>query len=311
MEKLRCAVIGVGYLGKFHAEKYTLLDQTKLVAVVDADETRSSQIAAQLRCDAYADYRKLLGKVDAVSIVTPTTSHFDVAKFFLENGVSCLIEKPITTTVDEAEALIRVAGLTGAMIQVGHLERFNGAIMAVKPSVKKPKFIESHRIAPFNLRAKDVNVVLDLMIHDIDLIRYLTESEITHVVASGAPVLTQEIDIANARIEFANGAVANVTASRAGSKQERKMRIFQEDAYFSVDLQEKSYSVYKKGIGEMFPGIPAVEKQSFHFPDCDAIKLEIQAFAEAILNKTQPAVTAEDGKMALQIAQQITKLVAG
>jgi predicted dehydrogenase len=311
MKILRCAVIGVGYLGKFHAEKYATLSTTELVAVVDTDLTIAKELADKLNCQAFNDYQDLVGKVDAISIVTPTTYHYKIAKFCLEHGIHCLIEKPITTTVTEADELIALAKKYNVLIQVGHLERFNSAIVALQANLNEPKFIESHRIAPFNLRSKDVNVVLDLMIHDIDLISSLVQSDIKTIAANGAPILSDEIDIANARIEFMNGAVANVTASRAGLKQERMMRIFQADAYISINLQDKSYSIYRKGTGEMFPGIPDIKKESHEFPQGDAIKDEIAAFANSILNHQPILVTAEDGKKALEIAQQITAIVTG
>jgi predicted dehydrogenase len=309
MKKLSCAVIGVGYLGKFHAEKYATLPTTELVAVVDSDLGTANEIATKYNCKSFSDYRQLVGEVDAVSIVTPTTYHYDIAEFCLSHGIHTLIEKPITSTVEQAEKLIKLAKQHNVLIQVGHLERFNSAIVALRSVLTKPQFIESHRIAPFNMRSIDVNVVLDLMIHDIDLIRSLVNSEIKSIAANGAPVLSEEIDIANARIEFINGTVANVTASRAGTKQERTMRIFQPDAYISINLQDKSYSVYRKGSGEMFPGIPDIQKESMQFPQGDAIKAEIEAFADSIMNNRPILVTAEDGKKALEIAQQITNIV--
>lgn len=309
MKQCKCAVIGTGYLGKFHAQKYAALNNAKLIAVVDTNLARAQEISTELNCDALSDYRELVGKVDAVSIVTPTKSHFEVAKFCLQNGINTLIEKPITSTVAQADELIQIARDNNALIQVGHLERFNPAITSLQGILKQPKFIESHRIAPFTLRGSDVNVVLDLMIHDIDLISFLVKSNITSIVANGIPVLSNEIDIANARIEFENGAVANVTASRAGMKKERMMRIFQEDAYLSVNLQDKSCSVYRKGKGEMFPGIPDIKMENLEFADADAIKDEIEAFIKAIDEQSVPLVTGEDGKKALAIAEQITAAV--
>ena len=309
MKQSNIAVIGVGYLGKFHAEKYASLPNVNLVAVVDFDLARAKVVAAELGCEAFTDIHDLVGKVDAVSIVTTTKSHFEVAKFCLQHGINTLIEKPITSTVAEAEELIRLAHEHKLIIQVGHLERFNPAITALHTILKQPKFIESHRIAPFTLRGADVNVVLDLMIHDIDLISFLVKSKIKSIAANGVPVLSNEIDIANARIEFENGAVANVTASRAGTKKERMMRIFQDDAYLSVNLQDKSCSIYRKGTGEMFPGIPDIKMESLSFPESDAIKDEIKAFIKALNEKSTPLVTGEDGMQALAIAEQITAAV--
>jgi predicted dehydrogenase len=309
MKKLRCAVIGVGYLGRFHAQKYAALNEAELVAVVDANLDQAQTVAAEVGCPAFANYHDLVGKVDAVSIVTPTKLHYQVAEFCLEHGIHTLIEKPITTTVAEAEALISLAKARNVLIQVGHLERFNSAVLALSDILHEPKFIESHRIAPFTLRGADVNVVLDLMIHDIDLISYLVGAPIASIAANGAPILSHEIDIANARIEFTNGAVANVTASRAGTKKERMMRIFQEDAYLSVNLQDKSCSVYRKGEGEMYPGIPDIKMQTLEFPEGDAIMAEISAFIQAIQTGSPSPVSGEAGKNALAIAEQITAAV--
>lgn len=309
MKTCKCAVIGVGYLGKFHAEKYSKIANAELVAVVDVNQTHAQQIADEYHCEAITDYQQLVGKVDAVSIVTPTQTHFAVAQFCLQNNIHTLIEKPITTTVEQAQQLIDLSAKNNLVLQVGHLERFNPAITALQGVLKQPKFIESNRIAPFTLRGADVNVVLDLMIHDIDLISHLVGAPIKSIAANGTPILSNEIDIANARIEFANGAVANVTASRAGMKKERMMRIFQEDAYLSVNLQSKNCSIYRKGTGEMFPGIPDIKMESLELQDSDAILAEITAFIDSIINGKPIAVTGEDGKQALAIAEQITKAV--
>jgi len=309
MKKLRCAVIGVGYLGEFHAEKYAQLENAELIAIVDADRQRAEAIAAKYHCIALQDYQQLVTKVDAVSIVTPTKTHFSIAEFCLSNHLHVLLEKPMTTTAAEAEKLIELADKHHLILQIGHLERFNGAIIALGNTINTPKFIESHRIAPFNLRSTDVNVVLDLMIHDIDLIQYLVNADIKSIVANGAPILSQHIDIANARIEFTNGAVANVTASRAGTKQERMMRIFQEDAYFAVNLQNKTCMVYRKGDGEMFPGIPDIKIETLTVEPTDAIKEEIKAFIASITEGKSVAVSGEAGKMALATAAKITDIV--
>lgn len=310
-KRVRCAVIGVGHLGKFHAEKYAQLPDAQLIAVVDHDLARAQQLAEQYNCEAITDFKELIGAVDAVSIVTPTQTHFDIAKFFLSHAVHCLIEKPITTTVTEANELIKIAQQQHCLIQVGHLERFNSAIIALHDILKMPRFIESHRIAPFTLRGADVNVVLDLMIHDIDLIRFLVNSPVRSIAANGAPILSNDIDIANARIEFENGCVANVTASRAGMKKERSMRIFQSDCYISVDLEQKTCSVYRKGTKEMFPGIPEITKETSTFPQSDAILAEIAAFLHAIQTKQASPVPGEAGKEALEIAARITEIVKG
>jgi predicted dehydrogenase len=307
MKKTRTAVIGVGYLGQFHAEKYALLPGAELVGVVDANPDRAAEIGAKLGAAAYTDYRLLLDRVDAVSIVVPTQDHFEVARAFLERGVHVLLEKPITVTLAEADELIRIAREQQAVFQVGHLERFNPVILALDGVVQRPGFIESVRIAPFKPRGTDVNVVLDLMIHDIDIIQHIVGSPVKQINSIGAPVFTDEEDIANARILFANGCVANVTASRISLKSERRMRIFQPDAYINLDFQNRKLAVFRKGSGEMFPGVPNVEADERSFEQGDALKSEIEAFLAAIASGTPPVVTGEDGRRALETALMINK----
>jgi len=310
MNPLRCAVIGTGYLGEFHAQKYTALKNAELIGVVDVDAKRAADIAKANKASAFTDYRELIGQVDAVSIVTPTQTHFDIGQFFLEHGVHVLMEKPITTTVDEAQTLIELAAKNHCKLQVGYLERFNPIIVHARDSITNPQFIESTRIMPFNPRNKDVNVVLDLMIHDIDLIQQMVGVPITSIDASGACVLTQKIDIANARLHFESGCVANVTASRVSMKTERKMRVFQSDAYLSLDFHNRQANICTKGKGEMFPGIPNIKRDVFKASKkADALHDEIAAFLQAILDDTTPLVTGEDGKQALHSALQITDMV--
>lgn len=308
MNKIKTAVVGVGYLGRFHAQKYAALPNSELVAVVDANPEAATRVAAECNTTALTDYRELAGKVQAVSIVVPTQRHYEVAKFFLENGIHVLVEKPITVTVAEADDLIAIAARHKLVLQVGHLERFNAAVLALDGVLAEPRFIESHRLAPFNPRGADVNVVLDLMIHDIDVIQSLVRSPIKHIDADGVSVLTKEVDIANARIKFENGCVANVTASRVSMKPQRKMRIFQHDAYISVDFQDKILSVHRKGDKEMFPGIPEIKSEESIFENSDAIKAEIIAFLAAITTGGKPPVTGEDGRDALATAIHISAL---
>ena len=229
--------------------------------------------------------------------------------FFIENGIHVLIEKPITTTIQEAEELIKLAKKNKVMIQVGHLERFNNVIKALDNYLSEPRFIESIRLAPFKLRGSDVNVVLDVMIHDIDIIQSFVKSDIRRITASGASVLTPYIDIINARIEFENGCVANVTASRISLKTERSLRIFQHDCYIGLDLDRKRLSIHRKGTKEMFPGIPEITREKHNFDKGDALKDQINAFLNAIINKVPPVVSGEDGKKALEIAIEITQEV--
>ncbi len=307
MNKLKTAVIGVGYLGKFHAEKYANLDNSELVAVVDANAETAQAIADKYNIEALTDYKSLLGKVDAVSIAAPTTLHHNIARDFLKHGSHVLIEKPMTVTVDEADDLIELALMNNLLIQVGHLERFNAAMLELDKTLEQPTFIESHRLAPFNPRATDVNVVLDLMIHDIDIIMDIVKSNIQSMQVSGTKVLTDSTDIANVRLQFENGCVANVTASRVSAKTERKMRLFQHNAYISVDFQDHVLKIYQKGKKEMHPGIPEIISHESTYENNDALNLEIIAFLDSIQNGTPVIVSGEDGRRALDAAIKITE----
>ncbi|CAI8911027.1 Gfo/Idh/MocA family protein [Methylocaldum szegediense] len=309
MSALKCAVVGVGYLGKFHAEKYAALPDCELVAVVDTDPATAQTVAEKTACQALTDYRELLGRVDAVSIVVPTSLHHQVAKDFLIAGAHVLVEKPITVTVAEADELVRIAEEKCLTLMVGHLERFNAALLALDLTEDKPIFIESHRLAPFKPRANDVSVVLDLMIHDIDIILDLVDCEVDRIDAKGVPVLTGDIDIANARISFKNGSVANVTASRVSQKVERKMRLFMPKAYISVDFQNRVLTRHRKGEGEMFPGIPEIVSEESVFENGDALMEEIKHFVACIRNRREPLISGHAGRRALATATEITRLL--
>lgn len=310
MTKVKTAVIGVGYLGKFHAQKYANLDNSDLVAVVDANQDTAQEIAEQYDgVEALTEYQSLLGKVDAVSIAAPTSLHYQIAKDFLKHGSHVLIEKPITVTVEEADELIEIADKNQLLIQVGFLERFNAAMLELDKALTVPRFIESHRLAPFNPRATDVNVVLDLMIHDIDIILNIVKSELTSIRASGAPVLTSSPDIVNARLEFANGCVANVTASRVSMKTERKMRIFQTESCVTVDFQNRALNIYQKGKGVNEQGFPHIIADEQCFENNDALLTEIKAFLDSIQNNTPAVVSGEDGRCALDAAIKISQLL--
>lgn len=309
MSKLKCAVIGAGYLGKFHAEKYAALPDCELVAVVDVNQDAAQVVADKFGAKPLTDYHSLLGEVDAVSIVVPTTLHHAVSRDFLQAGAHVLVEKPIAVTVEEADDLIRIAREHNRILQVGHLERFNPAIRGLDHMEDKPLFIESHRLSPFNPRANDVSVVLDLMIHDIDIILALVDSEVERVEASGTAVLTQGTDIANARLTFSNGCVANVTASRISMKMERKMRMFRPSAYISVDFQNRVLVKHKTGDKEMFPGIPEIVSEEMVFESGDALFEEIKHFVHCIRSGETPIVSGEAGRRALATAIQITQLL--
>jgi predicted dehydrogenase len=309
MDKTRTAVIGVGYLGRFHAQKYSVLPQSQLVAVVDANAEARERVAAELGCRAVADYRDILGEVEAVSIATPTPTHFAIASDCLEHGVHVLVEKPITETLDEAAGLIALAARRGLVLQVGHLERFNAAILALEGTLGVPRFVESHRLAPFKERGTDVNVVLDLMIHDIDLIQSLVGAPIESIDAVGTSVFSAGLDIANARIRYANGCVANTTASRVSMKTERKLRLFQDDAYISIDLQQKILTIVRKPPADSgaAPGQVTIEERSYE--QGDALKMEIEAFLRCVREGKPPVVTGEDGMRALETAIRISRMV--
>ncbi len=308
MSNLRAAVIGVGYLGRFHAQKYAALEGVDLVGVVDANAQRAREVADEVGVAAFDDYRQILDRTDIVSIAVPTQYHHTVAKACLLAGCHILLEKPITQTVEEAEELIAIAADKGLVFQVGHLERFNPAVMALKGVLKNPVFIESHRLAPYKPRGTDVNVVLDLMIHDIDILLSMVPSTIKTINSVGVPVLSQEVDIANARLQFENGCVANVTASRVSRDTMRKIRIFQPDAYISIDYQARKIQILRKGSGGIpVPGLPEIGMEERSFGQVDALLEEIRSFVDAVRNGTPPVVSGEEGKRALELALQINR----
>jgi predicted dehydrogenase len=306
---LKVAVVGVGHLGKWHADKYAASDACELVAVVDTNLDNAREIANKHGASAYSDYREIIPLVDAVSLVVPTSLHYKIAREFLEAGIHCLVEKPITETVAEATELIELARARELVLQVGHIERFNSVMIGIEQQVQQPLFLESTRLAPFSLRATDVSVILDLMIHDIDIILDLIDSPVKHISASGISVLSDNIDIANTRIEFENHCVANVTASRISRKRERKLRIFQREAYLSADFQEKIVAVARKGITNNPEGFKDVDYEEFHFEDNDALNLEVLDFIDAIQQRRRPLVNGEDGRRALETAISITQQI--
>ena len=306
---LKVAVVGVGHLGKWHADKYAACADCELVAVVDTNAENARAIADKHGAEPFTDYRDIIPLVDAISLVVPTSLHYKIGREFLEAGIHCLIEKPVTETADEAETLIRIAAEQGVVLQVGHIERFNSVMLGITQHLHQPQFIESTRLAPFTLRATDVSVILDLMIHDIDIILDLVDSPIARVSASGISVLSDTIDIANARIEFENHCVANVTASRISRKRERKLRIFQKDAYLSADFQEKILAVNRKGETDNPEGYKDISHQELNFEDNDALNLEVLDFVNAINTGGRPLVDGADGKRALETAIEITSQI--
>jgi len=308
-QTLKIAVIGVGHLGKWHADKYAASPDCDLLAVVDNNPKNAEQIAQKHGARAVSDYHDILSQVDAVSLTVPTSLHYKIARDILEAGIHCLIEKPITETIEEASTLIEIAQKNRLVLQVGHIVRFNSVMMDIGELLQEPQFIESTRLAPFTSRSTDISVILDLMIHDIDIILNLIDSPVKHISASGLSVLSDSIDIANARIEFENECVANVTASRISQKHEQKLRIFQKDMYISADLLKKILSINRKGKTDNEAGFKNITHEERSYGDNDALNLEIQDFIAAIKNGRRPKVNGEDGKRALETAIEITSQI--
>jgi predicted dehydrogenase len=312
MKNLRVGVVGVGYIGTFHAEKYAAIEGVELAGVVDIVPERAKSIAERFGTKSFADYRDLIGLVDAVSIVVPTPLHFPISRDFLEKDVDVLIEKPMTETLEEADALIEIADSRGPIIQVGHLERFNPAVVALRKIVEGPLFVESDRLhipkipEPGKVvRGTEVDVVLDLMIHDIDIVLSFVKSEVKNIHAVGVPVVTPYVDIANARLVFENGCVANITASRISLKNMRKIRIFQKDTYVSVDYANHEITVIRKdGKGSKLP-IPGVSAEHLSFEKADSLGAEVEAFVRSVRNREVPLVSGRDGRNALRVALSI------
>ncbi len=302
MEKIRVGVVGVGYLGKFHAQKYHHMPDVELVGIVDTNPEQGKKIAKETETMYYGDYQSLYGKVDAISIAAPTPVHHTIAKNFLTHDIDVLIEKPITSDLADADELIKIAASRNLIIQVGHLERFNPAVVALEGKIDQPRFIESHRLSIYQGRCIDVSVVLDLMIHDIDLILNLVRSEIKTVNAAGISVISENVDIANARLEFENGAVANVTASRISAKNERKLRFFQQEAYISIDFANHKITLVHPDENESEGIIPGMKIEEMRFEKGDALDDELKSFVHAVKNRQAPLVTGQMGRDALKTA---------
>ncbi|MFH0989323.1 MAG: Gfo/Idh/MocA family oxidoreductase [bacterium] len=323
MDKIKVGVIGTGHLGNFHAKNYAQIEQAELVGVFDVDPERSAKVAREYSVRSFSSLPDMLSAVQAVSIATVTKSHFDVANEVIERGVHALIEKPITETIEQAKELVDLAERRGVKLQVGHIERFNPAILALEQFNLNPLFIESHRLAQFNPRGSDVAVVLDLMIHDIDLILSLVKSKVIRIAANGVAVVSESADIANARLEFENGCVANVTASRISQNKMRKMRLFQHNAYISIDFSQGLSEVFRL-VDETDPSITptmmlgkidqGTKKRIIAYEqpevrEVNALKYELELFLKSIRENTEPPVTGRDGLHALEVAQQILKTI--
>ncbi len=301
---LRIAVIGVGYLGRHHARIYAALPGVELVAVVDVDAQRAQQVAAEYGCAAFSDFKTLIGQVDAASVAVPTALHYPVAAALLEHGVHLLLEKPMAATCKEADDLIALADRRRCVLQVGHVERFNPGVRALRRALKEPRFIECHRMGTFVERGIDVHVIMDLMIHDIDIVLSLIPTAPIEVRAVGVPVLTSHIDIANVRLAFENGAVANLTASRVSNVKLRKLRVFQPEAYFSLDYAKPELTVCRR-TPQGSAVRPSVETQKIALDAEEPLRAELAAFVESVVARRQPLVSGRDGRSALALALQI------
>jgi predicted dehydrogenase len=304
MDIIPVAVIGSGYLGRFHAQKYANLPEAELVGVVDINPSRAEEVAKETNTSPLSDYRDLYSQIKAASVVVPTPLHYSIAKDLLEHDIHVLLEKPMTTTLEEAQELNLIARKKNLVLQVGHLERFNPAYLAIEQTVKSPLFIESHRLNSFQERGTEVDVILDIMIHDIDIILNLVDAEVKRIHAVGIPVISSMIDIANARLEFENGCVVNVTASRISDKSMRKIRIFQHDAYISIDFAAQGVSVYKKIEEE--GKIPYIVSEQLKIESGDSLEEEIKSFLTSVKQNRKPLVPGEAGIRALQVALEIT-----
>lgn len=316
---LRIGVLGAGHLGKIHLRLIKQISDFQLIGFYDPDDAHAQQAMNELQVTRFNSVEELIDSVDVIDIVTPTLSHFECAEKALKKFKHVFIEKPLTNTVKEAKELIALAKEANVKVQVGHVERFNPAFLAALPYFKQPMFVETHRLAQFNPRGTDVPVVLDLMIHDIDIVLSVIKSTIKRISASGVAVVSDSPDIANARIEFDNGCVANLTASRLSLKNMRKSRFFQKDAYITVDFLEKSSEIIrlKNVVGEQDPLSLVIDlgdkgKKSIFFEkpsieNTNAIEMELKLFAESILNNTTPIVSIEDGYDALSVAHQIVE----
>jgi predicted dehydrogenase len=302
-ETLKAAVIGVGALGRYHAQKYAALSGVELCGVADIDENRAREIANEVGCRAVRDYTALLPEIEVASVVVPTESHFEVASACLNAGVHVLVEKPITRTLEEADALIALAERQGVVLAVGHLERFNPAFAELSSMLERPFFMEAERLGGFKGRGTDVDVVLDLMIHDLDMVLSFNPGAVEEVRAAGVPVLSPTIDIANARIAFTGGCVANFTASRVSTTRMRKLRLFQRDSYLSVDYQARHAAILRRQIGSNQR--PEIFMEPAKTTDDEPLKLELEAFLHAIESKTPPVVSGEDGAAALALAHRV------
>jgi predicted dehydrogenase len=303
MEKIKVGVVGAGRLGTFHTKIYSRLKKhAKLAGVCDSNIERAVEIGRKYHSASYADHEALFGNVDAVSIAVPTSLHYNIAKDFLEHDIHVLIEKPITKTLSEADELIEIANRKKLIIQVGHIERFNSAVLAIEPFLKKPKFIECQRLGPFHKRVKDVGVVLDLMIHDIDIVLGLIKQEVVNIEAVGLSSVSDHEDVANVRLTFENGTIADITASRVTKDVVRKMRVFQEDSYVSLDYVTQDAAIFRKTEDKIL-------KEKIKIKKKDPLKKELKSFIECVRTGRKPVVSGVEGRRALAVALAILERI--
>jgi predicted dehydrogenase len=309
-DKVRVCVIGVGHLGEYHLQKYRDRSDVELVGVVDTNPVRADEIKRRYNVRVYENHREILPRVDAVSLAVPTESHFEVAKDILNQGVHLLIEKPITYMLEPADALIKMAGEKGLILQVGLVERYNPAIVKMESMLNQPLFIEAHRMNKYTTRGTDVDVVLDLMIHDLDIILHIVPSEVKEIHAVGMSVVTGKTDIANVRLIFKNGGVANLTASRISEKIIRKIRVFQPDAYLHADCYKREFTITRldNGAGD-FANLPYLKTEKETFPDTDPLADQIGFFVKSVINGVGPIMTDRDERKALKIALEVIDLI--
>ena len=308
-DQIRTAVVGTGYFGRFHANHYTKNPDAKLVAVVDSDPERAKAMAEEFGCDAVTDHRDIYGKVDAMSVAVPTPFHFDVARDLVDAGIHVNIEKPITETVEQAQIITKLAEERGTVLQVGHIERYSAAYRVISEKIDRPLYLESYRIAPWKARGVDVDVILDLMIHDIDMIIGLVGSPVSSVDAVGTGVMGRKIDIANARINFESGCVANVTSSRISYKTERRLRVFSHSQYLNCDLGERKIFGYSLRGDPTTEGLGAIATDTVDIPQEDSLGNEIASFLDCVKNGKKPFVDGYAGSEALRVAVMINESI--
>ncbi len=309
MAKLRAAVVGAGRLGSLHAQKYAALDGVSVDYVVDIESERAASLAAEVGARPISNYRGLAGKVDLATIASPGVTHHEIASSLLNSGIDLLLEKPMAATLAEARDLAALSERTGRILQIGHLERFNPAVVQLHSIVRRPRFVECHRLASFTERGTDVDVVLDLMVHDLDVILSVAPSEVATLEAVGVAILTDQIDLANARIRFQNGLIANLVTSRVAARRERKIRFFQPDAYISVDYEARSIQIYRKSPAPPGAQFPIISAEKIDLGEADPLGDEVRSFVESVRTRSAPAVTALDGLRVMELTDRIKQVM--